>query len=623
MEEWVKTELKVDKPNSLWVVQMAITLRRLGFYKEAIEKSRIAHDLDPDNWRADFCLAQTYALQKDYTTAVQTLSALVSAFRTNQDRLKEFRDVFYTELLDFLGEWNAEISQYDAAMEAFREILENYPDNYETALKVITMLKRQEKFSEIIRFLQDMNKTMNDQGLSRLIAMYHVYADDSTYHDTISFAAQRSNSLGALKEAYQDAVEAAKEDASKLAVLIALRYWYGLTLFHDHHSQKDHDEAVSFWEQNIAVGDSRGSSWDIRYTRSVTAAKLASVYLQRAKDAGLKSFTAQEYLKRLTFLSSGKLDGINVDTPLLLGRLYHLMGQDQQAKECMRGHVRVALDLLSDDDPSNDWQGYLKLAVTLAPFDDDVNALAAWSLIGPLEDEEVEEKLESDPGIANGKLKYGIGQAVDGGTDGGDIDDVDQITQQDLKTADLIHTTSRNPIEEVKVGIETGVAVADNVNDQKNATTSSVALAKEVMASTFLSATTDKVPTNGGAPAGSSFPPQPEAALTSPAPKAKQGNLSNYCDGYCGHVWTFSDDIYACKDCVDIQFEPGCLEKLRNGTLERKVCGRGHEFLHVPKWDDDEHAKIPEGQVKVGGELVAVKDWLNTIRREWGFETVQ
>jgi len=139
-------------------------------------------------------------------------------------------------------------------MEAFREILENYPDNYETALKVITMLKRQEKFSEIIQFLQDMNKTMNDQGLSRLIAMYHVYADDSTYHDTISFAAQRSNSLVVLKEAYQDAVEAAKEDASKLAVLTALRYWYGLTLFHDHHSQKDHDEAVNFWEQNLPWG---------------------------------------------------------------------------------------------------------------------------------------------------------------------------------------------------------------------------------------------------------------------------------------------------------------------------------------------------------------------------------
>lgn len=132
----------------------------------------------------------------------------------------------------------------------------------------------------------------------------------------------------------------------------------------------------------IAVADPRGSSWDIRYTGSVTAAKLASVYLQRAKDAGLKSSTAQEYLNRLAFLSSGKQDGnedevINVDTPLLLDRLYRLMGQEQQAKECMKGNVRVALDLLSDDDPGNDWQGYLALAVTLAPFNDDVNALAA------------------------------------------------------------------------------------------------------------------------------------------------------------------------------------------------------------------------------------------------------
>jgi hypothetical protein len=54
------------KPDSLWAVQMAITFRNYGFCPEAIERSLIARELDPNNWRADFCLAQTYALQNDY-----------------------------------------------------------------------------------------------------------------------------------------------------------------------------------------------------------------------------------------------------------------------------------------------------------------------------------------------------------------------------------------------------------------------------------------------------------------------------------------------------------------------------------------------------------------------------
>lgn len=633
MEQWAKAELKIDEPGSLWAVQMAITFRYYGFYKEAIERSRIAHELEPDNWRADFCLAQTYALQNDYAAAIQTLSVLISAFRADQELMREFRQVFYEEILDFLGEWNSELSHYDAAMEAFREILGSYPERYESALRVMMLFKKQGKFSEIIQFLQDMNKITNDQGLSRLIAMYHQCAWDPTYHETISFAAQQSNSLSVIKEAYQNAVEAAKEDVSKLAILTALRYWYGLILFHDHQSQEDHDEAVSLWEQNIAMVDARGSSWEVYYTRSTTAAKLASVYLQRAKDAGLMSPIAQGYLKRLAYLSNGKVDGkegevINAETPVLLGRLYRLMGQEQEAKECMRGHVRIALDLLSDDDPSNDWQGYQKLALTLAPFNDDVHALAAWSLLAPVEDDEdnigleAENKVETDAGIAHPKGEERKGNGVDEEKDDDDTDDVNHVNKQEPELRNGVYIASEVPKEEVEGGTETGTVLAKSINDQGDATTPSTTNTSEVNASTLASATTNCVsPT--GAQVESSASPHPEATSTSAAPRTKHGMLGQYCDGFCGHTWSYADDIYACKDCIDIQFESGCLEKLRNGTLERKVCGKDHEFLHVPKWDEDEHAKIPEGEMKVGGELVPVKDWLNTIRRQWGFDIVE
>ena len=53
------------------------------------------------------------------------------------------------------------------------------------------------------------------------------------------------------------------------------------------------------------------------------------------------------------------------------------------AKDCLRHQIKVGIDLLSDEDLTNDWQGYLRLARALRYAGDDENALAVWSLIGP------------------------------------------------------------------------------------------------------------------------------------------------------------------------------------------------------------------------------------------------
>jgi hypothetical protein len=91
------------------------------------------------------------------------------------------------------------------------------------------------------------------------------------------------------------------------------------------------------------------------------------------------------------------------------------------------------------------------------------------------------------------------------------------------------------------------------------------------------------------------------------------------CDGRCGITWTFADDIYYCRDCLNVAFDQGCLETLRTGTLDRKICHPNHKFFHIPKWDVEGGGKVPKGYVKVGGKVVDVKDWLNNIRRKFGF----
>ncbi|OJD35002.1 cytochrome p450 [Diplodia corticola] len=82
------------------------------------------------------------------------------------------------------------------------------------------------------------------------------------------------------------------------------------------------------------------------------------------------------------------------------------------------------------------------------------------------------------------------------------------------------------------------------------------------------------------------------------------------CDGRCGKTWTgrFDGDMWVCRECADRCFDQGCMEKLRDGQLVRRVCDPGHVkgFVHVKKWSDQveaDEAKVDD----VGGWLEEVK----------------
>ena len=104
--------------------------------------------------------------------------------------------------------------------------------------------------------------------------------------------------------------------------------------------------------------------------------------------------------------------------------------------------------------------------------------------------------------------------------------------------------------------------------------------------------------------------------------------MNSTCDGKCGTTWSYPDDYYCCKSCPDVQFCEDCLDKLKAGKLRRFICSPDHEWLHVPKWDDEEYAKVGRGMVKVGGiwdgeqrqggEVVTIEAWLDSLRDQWG-----
>ena len=104
---------------------------------------------------------------------------------------------------------------------------------------------------------------------------------------------------------------------------------------------------------------------------------------------------------------------------------------------------------------------------------------------------------------------------------------------------------------------------------------------------------------------------------SSPQEVQLEGPLSNFCDGLCDKRWTYADDMWVCKDCADIQFHPACYDKLKNGTLERRVCNPLHHHFYIPPFRKEQWLATPADQMWVDGNLMPKKDWVEKIRVDW------
>lgn len=95
------------------------------------------------------------------------------------------------------------------------------------------------------------------------------------------------------------------------------------------------------------------------------------------------------------------------------------------------------------------------------------------------------------------------------------------------------------------------------------------------------------------------------------------------CDGRCGKTWISPNDMYYCKDCTDRGFDPDCFLNLKEGTLDNnRDCDVSHDFLYIPKREVKPQSQKNPDSVTVGEKVLSLKDWLNSIRKDWGFENM-
>lgn len=98
------------------------------------------------------------------------------------------------------------------------------------------------------------------------------------------------------------------------------------------------------------------------------------------------------------------------------------------------------------------------------------------------------------------------------------------------------------------------------------------------------------------------------------------------CHGGCEWEWKMWNDLEesfsVCLDCWDVLLEENCKKKLVKGKLKKRICGKDHEFLDIPKRDSRIVQLIKDKcAIQVGGKTVKIDRWKKEICWRYGVST--
>jgi hypothetical protein len=382
VEDWAKSVLDVSLKDSLWEVQMAMVLGNFGGFRVDVEKRcRSALELDPSNWRASHTLAKTVESLQE---AITILKEVTDRLSHDEEWMQESSNKETTQassnkkilaqMIFDLGVKYWHDGQIDTAVETYTRGVQQDASDYERNLAILEQYQDSDRWADIIA----LNETMEKQSTADskyLLNMASAHADKSEYHEYILHAAIETNRFDILDSIYLPSIDLAGTE-SRWEDLYYFRYYYGIALNHRPDSE---NKAIAVLELALKEDLPRSSlSSDFFLPQLILA--LAPIYLRLAREAEPGSELAADYLMRISDWLQDEANERNLMYPskLFLARYYHKNGDKVRAKETAKSVVKVALEMLSDDDVDNDSMAYWRLLMAFIPLEDDENTLAAW-----------------------------------------------------------------------------------------------------------------------------------------------------------------------------------------------------------------------------------------------------
>ena len=253
--------------------------------------------------------------------------------------------------------------------------------------KLISIWYKEENLAQILEELRALDRRDTGFTGTRLAGIVAGKAHDAEFQTCLRALVTNSEVFEFVDGAYRLAIEITDVEEELYRVL-DLKYSRGMLAWLCGSSKEIQDGSFAIFTEIITtdVPDDTENGRETRQTRQKAARMLPQALLDRAKEAGPGSTSAEPYVTLLESTAKLTPDVIlseNKSTALILGRYHHLAGDEDRAKSVLVDRMTKIFRDWGPDEDSASWGSHLELAHTFTALDDEVNALAAWKLLAP------------------------------------------------------------------------------------------------------------------------------------------------------------------------------------------------------------------------------------------------
>jgi hypothetical protein len=615
IESWAREVLGISEDTAMWEINMSLVLECLKdgeriTAKDVESRARKAVELDDTNWRATYTLARV-ADEKGNEDAITKLNELINRFsddqdwRANQHNRDALADMYFT-----LGNryWMqsspTEVdSETNKAIDAYFNGLNVELVFRDKFMNVTEKLSSKSMWSQLAGFLKRLLEasTTSTSPVGRLVGLemennQRVQKSRRLENDLIQMA-KALDHWDLLQRVYEAAMtEWSSQYWRKFWVQRAL----GRALMNNPALENKGLEILESILTTEVPDDNTNEGYYVLDYMTGTLMPIYTRYqLQHQSRMIVEDATAKVAANTISSappdywaLKIDKLFKQYDDSErsyngqryrLTFSRYYFKRGDMARAKEEARELLEPSLEMLSDDDPSNDQGAFWNLGMIFVTFDDQVNARAAWDMMA------ISRKAEYDKYLAD-KKEYEAALAR-----------LKSKQEDELPPTDETPAAAKSEPENTKPA-DSGLA--DDKEDNPQPSVTEDGQGGHVDETTPAVATGNEASAQDLASSSEELPIEPD-----------EPSCVAYCDAYCGHEWNHPSDVWVClDDCGFVQFNTPCYEKLKAGTLVAETCDKSHEFFHIETRDFETAVGVPMGSVRVGESIITMEAWKAKIK---------
>ena len=563
--------------SSTWHYNLALAFYRYEYFEECMAEVYKVLEKEPDHYLALFMIGSCHRECGNEHRAIAIME------KSLELKLNPITDISYrprTEeslkdhmiFLKTIADLKCQLKDFQASVECFKEAYELGPDDLDCVDSILNVMARGHLHDQYLSFVERLDQSsFRNTANSQMTELLFQYTHHYQFLGISACVMSRDEfATSILEKAVAAAQELSNEKITRNQRIVFAE-------FLSRHEPSRISQAINIWmEAYYQYGDDIviAADQDEAEAKSKTIFHLSEKLHLCALGLTLNGdlFGAKEMITVLwdiaTVENSSPLaeneedadDGWQVTSnyaSMMLGLWYDDLGRKDNARQCFAPRILKCIDILEDDDPDNDLDGYLGLAQTLllaADFENAEAAFATWAL--PLHRLKKVEKLK--------RRKAQLPE-----------------DQELVQTNPEIQETEKL-FQDIRIGNEplSKFSEVSKSRSPKREASRRRKWTREIDESIGIT--------------GTSFDYE--------------------CDGLCFRRPEDWKTLSVCMGCLETLFCDECLALLREGKLPFKKCDPKHCFIQI---FPVKHSPSQRADVKKDGVTYPRPEWLEELKKQW------